>query len=288
MLISRAVKQSLSRRWTKACALSTDKLPVHVNQIREHSFYQGSLPKVKVFHRGNPRAFNNTPIVYNEENEDALPPLSELIQQELEAEENLKTSEMPNDLSGLHDNDIDPHWRLEDKQDSSQIRLFRREPTKNNSKVILSFHCQDTIPQDSSLLDGFMTEDGQEENVDEDSNKGEEDSDPIRFTVTVAREGKSLLFSCISEEATVNIESIMIKEGEEVHGIDYTDASNSHLYQGPQFEELEQDLQDGFHDFLKDDCGVGEDIAAFVSMYADYKEQTMYMNWLKGTLSMVN
>ena len=221
--------------------------------------------------------------------------LIEVLNQEItEEEENLQTTNMPDELETLLNEDIEPYWRLVDNPDSCNIRLFRKQnvggESDYNGKIIISFHCQDTIPQETSMLDGILpqqdyngTTEGDEE---EDS---EEDSDPLRFTVTVARAGKSLVFSCLSDQAMVTIESIMMVNGEDQ--FDVNDASSAskyqNNYQGPEFAELVQELQDELNSFLKVDCGVDENMAAFISMYADYKEQNMYVNWLKGVLSVV-
>jgi hypothetical protein len=46
-------------------------------------------------------------------------------------------------------------------------------------------------------------------------------------------------------------------------------------------------MQDAFNEFLHTDCGVTSDVATFIAMYADYKEQTQYTRWLKLTQSII-
>ena len=53
------------------------------------------------------------------------------------------------------------------------------------------------------------------------------------------------------------------------------------LYQGPDFTELAEDLQDAFHTYLEEEVGVNKDVAAFISMYTDYKEQCQYVQFLE-------
>jgi len=59
------------------------------------------------------------------------------------------------------------------------------------------------------------------------------------------------------------------------------------IFQGPIFRELAEDLQDSFVSYVQEECGVTTDVAAFISMYADYKEQLQYINWLKAVHSLV-
>lgn len=273
MLALRSTKRSLPLRWVQGLSNRFQSASLQSNQQEQF----GALKNETKFVR-NERLFTTSRILSTSSNTSSA--LAQILSDEIQSEEDLQTAKMPEDLTDLLQNDIEPHWRLVDNPDSCNIRLFRKT-TGSNGKVIISFHCQDTIPAETSLLDGMLPEDGDHGDEDED----EEDSDPIRFTVTVTRSGQSLLFSCLSEQATVTIESIMTKNGEFTENeLSFTDKN---LYQGPRFEELEQELQDSFHDYLKEDCGVDENMAAFISMYADYKEQTMYVNWLKNVSSMV-
>ena len=41
-----------------------------------------------------------------------------------------------------------------------------------------------------------------------------------------------------------------------------------------------EDLQQAFHQYLAQDIGVNEDVAAFVSMHADHREQANYVTFL--------
>lgn len=41
------------------------------------------------------------------------------------------------------------------------------------------------------------------------------------------------------------------------------------------------EVQDAFHAYVQTECGIDTDVAAFISMYADYKEQMQYVRWMK-------
>ncbi|KAI8612342.1 mitochondrial glycoprotein [Chytriomyces sp. MP71] len=51
-------------------------------------------------------------------------------------------------------------------------------------------------------------------------------------------------------------------------------------YGGPVFQDLDEALQDQFHDFLRE-RGFDEALAEFVPQYIDFKEQGEYVEWLK-------
>ena len=57
--------------------------------------------------------------------------------------------------------------------------------------------------------------------------------------------------------------------------------------QGPEFTELEEDFQDSLVAYVREECGIDEDVAAFISMYADFKEQNSYVNWMKQVKSIL-
>mgnify|MGYP000521515044 CR=1 FL=1 len=59
------------------------------------------------------------------------------------------------------------------------------------------------------------------------------------------------------------------------------------FYAGRTLEELEENLQQSWNDFVVNECGLNEDFVAFVSMCADYKEQIEYIDWLKGIDSLL-
>ena len=62
-----------------------------------------------------------------------------------------------------------------------------------------------------------------------------------------------------------------------------TDAS-----QGPEFTELAEDLQESFQNYVVAECGVDEDVTAFISMYCDYREQEEYVSWMKTAIDILD
>ncbi|KAJ7185285.1 mitochondrial glycoprotein [Mycena filopes] len=58
------------------------------------------------------------------------------------------------------------------------------------------------------------------------------------------------------------------------------------IYTGPPFEMLDLDVQKHFESFLHE-RDINEELATFVPLYARWKEQREYMEWLKGIESFV-
>jgi len=161
-------------------------------------------------------------------------------------------------------------------EDGSAIRLIRKDTTAG--KVSIVFHCQDTVDDDEEEVDY------EEEEEDEE----EESSVPNRFSVTLSKRGNTMVISCLSKDGKAVVESVAVTNEDAdtvvANGID------DQLYQGPEYSELSESVQDAFENFVREDvgCGVNDDVAAFISMYADYREQCEYVRWLKSVKSMVN
>jgi hypothetical protein len=58
--------------------------------------------------------------------------------------------------------------------------------------------------------------------------------------------------------------------------------------QGPEFEELAEDLQASFENYVKEECGVDDDVTAFISMYCDYREQEEYVSFMKTAVEILD
>lgn len=183
--------------------------------------------------------------------------LSDILARELEEEDETGSS-MPEDLVELKET-ISKYWTIADDEDSGTVKLFRKEGPE---KVTVVFHCQDSL--DESLLD----------------DPEEEASPEVRFTLTVTKAGKTMVLNCVSIDASAVVESV-VTTNEDIEIIHDTGKVDDKLYQGPQFDELAEDLQDAFTEYVKEECGITSDVAAFISMFADFKEQQEYIRWLK-------
>ncbi|CAM9579539.1 unnamed protein product [Ectocarpus fasciculatus] len=186
---------------------------------------------------------------------------------------------------------------VKDEPGLSLVRLFG--PGVGDEKVTVEFDCdvegdgddgwEDDLEDDSdlSLESGEQQQpqgkggEGQDDEGDEDDMMGPGKTPlhppPLpsfatgyRFTATITKGAKKMV---LSGSATDTIA---------VHGIRINPASvewDSSLYRGPDFNELDPDLQDALHEYLKE-RNIDDDLAAFICMYADQKEQNEYTNWL--------
>jgi complement component 1 Q subcomponent-binding protein len=194
--------------------------------------------------------------------------LVDILAREEQEEVDSGNTEMPEELADLKSR-LESDWRIVD--DGANTQLFL-----NDKKVQISFHCQDTVEEEVAYED--------DEEVDDD----DEPMAPVRFTVTLSKAGKTLVISCLSEFGIAKIDSVVSTTS----APDVVHANQGVLekteYQGPDFLELAEDLQDAFAVFLEDECNVNSDVATFVAMYTDYKEQMQYAQFLKDAQSIIS
>lgn len=199
--------------------------------------------------------------------------LSSLLQREFIEETETNPIEIPEELSKLKQS-LSSKWTIVDgsatDSDGATVKMFRKEPTSNGSKVMLKFHCQDTVQDEQGLLDGMGIEQDEEE---------EEMSAPLNFELHVSRAGKTMKLACVSEDAQAIVEGVTIVPSDDASASGSADEDD--LYRGPILEDLPEDVRDEFDMYVKEECGVDEDVAAFAAMYADYREQAEYVRWLK-------
>lgn len=181
--------------------------------------------------------------------------------------------QMPQDLLDLRET-IQESWKI--VENGASTTLYKIDSGIN--KIQVNFHCQDT-------LEVVEEEEYDDDNEDED----EEPAAPVRFSVTVTKAGKSLNFLCFSEYGEVKIEGVSTKTSVTAEFAHENPGSLPKIeYQGPDFNELAEDLQEAFAEYLDEECGVNGDIAAFVAMSADHREEINYVDFLKQAQSILS
>lgn len=190
--------------------------------------------------------------------------LSDLLAREVEEEQELAV--MPPELENLTE-EIKAYWRIVDDDTEGTVKLFRK-----SGSVAIQFHCQESLPD--------MPGEGDEEEEEE-----EELSPPVRFTVTTSKAGKTLVMWCLSEQGEASVEGLAVSTAD-ADAI-FSNGINASSYQGPEFSELPEDVKDAFTDFLRTDCGVNSDVAAFIAMQADSKEQSQYVRFLNQVQAII-
>jgi len=195
---------------------------------------------------------------------DARSDLMNTLEREIEEEETNNTYDMPEELIELKSL-VEKKWRIQEVSGST-FRLYGKEPGHQGSKVMIEFHCQDTVENNDSF--------GDEDNSEE----VEEDSAGLRFKVVFNRSGKRLIFFCTSEHAEFKLNNVMFSN---------EDGIEEEAYRGPALSELDEELYECLAVFLRDDCGINENVAAFIAMYSDFCEQREYTNWLNSIKSII-
>lgn len=186
--------------------------------------------------------------------------LMDLLARELQEEQ--ENAVMPPELEQLMD-EIKTEWRIVDDESEGTVKLF-----SNSGKVSIHFHCQESLP------------------VEENYEDEEEASAPVRFTVTSSKAGKTLVMWCLSEGGVAVVEGLAVSNADDADKI-FADGIPSSAYQGPEYTELPEDVQLAFTDLLQTDLGVNSDVAVFIAMFADYKEQNQYVKFLTQVQSII-
>ncbi|GLC69679.1 hypothetical protein PLESTF_000863800 [Pleodorina starrii] len=112
-----------------------------------------------------------------------------------------------------------------------------------------------------------------------DEGDDEEGITTVAFNVSVAKEGKVLLFECESDGSSVVINHVSLEPKEGL-------ASES-MYSGPVFDELDDSLQRHFATFLEE-RGVTSELGEYLRFLIYDKEQREYQSWLDSVEKFVS
>ncbi len=241
------IAQALLRR---GFPLAAKQAAFHPATLRASSLLRCNIPSIA---SAPPRFFSSQALV-------------DILAREEKEEKDTGNLQMPSDLADLKSS-LEKTWKI--VEDGATTNLFMKD-----KKVQISFHCQDTVEEDM---------------FDEEEN--EEESEPlnsVQFCVTVSKAGKTLVVNCLSEYGEARIESVMTSAStpDAVHA-NQGNLPEKSQYQGPEFSELAEDLQEAFAVYLEGECGVNSDVASFVAMYSDYREQSQYAQFLKDVQSII-
>jgi len=140
------------------------------------------------------------------------------------------------------------------------------------------------INQVESLPDDFE----EEETEDSEKEVGEE-SLPVHASVTIEKPSKGALsIDITAQDGTFMVNNVFYYKDSKLANDRSADADGLRqaLYLGPEFEDLDEDLQVLFERYLEE-RGINTALALFISYYAEYKEQKEYENWLSGVKDFV-
>ncbi|CAK4082351.1 unnamed protein product [Aphanomyces euteiches] len=157
-------------------------------------------------------------------------------------------------------------------------------------KVLANFKIQDTPGKMDVILTGkykqevidvrFNIQDvadvaDQEYDEEDEDEEGEYDDDVlpcIRFTARISKQNEALVFDCVAS-SVLTVEGVLHTEN--------MDELNESDYEGPRFGDLEEDVQEAFADYLNE-RHINDDLANFITQFADLKEQKEYVTFLEG------
>lgn len=195
--------------------------------------------------------------------------LVSILNREIESEEEANNDVMPEELAEIKAT-IESDWRVVEQQEGNMTgKFFYKETGVGRTKISVELFCQEREDEDVGA-------DDDEEDFSDELAAG------VRFDAIVTKAGRALVFNCYSVGTEARVDGVKIKS---VDGLDTKDDTD--IYEGPILEELEEDLQRALQEFVVRECGLDDNFVAFLSMYADYREQVEYMNWLKNVRSFV-
>jgi len=213
----------------------------------------------------------------NFSSEEEIPLLSKVIERELNDEDEVGNCQMPEHLSELHA-DISRFWSItidNSSNFSATVKLIQKRSMIGGGKVSLLFHCQDTIDYDDAIYDSDDNHNGNNSN-------DQEGSASVRFDIYIFRNCKTMKITCSAHDSEVSVESVLVFNGNLT-----VDDDDKNQYRGPNLDELPEDMQEGLLNYVTETCGVDRNVAAFISMFADFQEQKEYIKWLKDVKTII-
>ena len=159
--------------------------------------------------------------------------------------------------------------------DSVDIKLM-----KNVGDKVVEIRFQATEP----TMDEDEEKSGEEKEEEHKEGKaGEEDQanlkSSVEFSVIVKnKDGAGVVIDCSSQETELAIFHVAYSKNVEEFLKGSMDKLSS-SYLGPNFEQLDEKIQQSFVEYLES-MGITDKLLAYIECIAVDKEQKMYMNWL--------
>ncbi|KAI8379780.1 mitochondrial glycoprotein [Radiomyces spectabilis] len=207
--------------------------------------------------------------------------LAHKLNEELQYEKSTEEAEQPEFIKEFLQNNS---FQLEDKLGQDEVSLIR---TFGNEKIRVLFSISDI--NNAAADDGFLPE---EDMVEEGAEADEEEvaSFPVRVSVTIEKDGKgAVTVDTVAQDGEIAIESVMFYKDGKVATEQSAEADwqRRGLYIGPQFAELDENLQNLFERYLEE-RGINAALASFLPDYIEYKEQKEYVQWLQNVKDFVS
>ena len=120
---------------------------------------------------------------------------------------------------------------------------------------------------------------------EEESQQEQGDQEPgsmTDFQVLIQKEGQisGFMVDAVVIDGQININHVHVADNvQEFHAKYLSGKVNADVYDGPDFQSLDENLQVSFVDFISE-LGVTEEAAAFIEVTSLDKDQSLYMGWL--------
>ncbi|KAJ3201679.1 Mitochondrial acidic protein mam33 [Entophlyctis luteolus] len=200
--------------------------------------------------------------------------LANQLEQELSFEKENVSAGIPSFISDFTNQGV---FKIEDKVGDKEVTLVRNFGNEKISAIFSTDAVADKSEFDETEND---SENEQIFSVNAtiviEKRAGSTDNGALELNTTI-QDGAFYIDSVRFNRSS----SLMVDQSAEA------DWQRSGRYGGPVFQDLDENLQNLFHDFLKE-RGFDENLAEFIPQYIDYKEQNEYMEWLKNVATWVS
>ncbi|XP_013641693.2 uncharacterized protein At2g39795, mitochondrial [Brassica napus] len=99
----------------------------------------------------------------------------------------------------------------------------------------------------------------------------------ITFVVNISKDGQTLEIMCSAWPDTIQISKFFVRKSSK---------NSPNAYVGPEFDEMEDELQDSVYQFLEE-RGISDDLAVFLHQYMKNKDKAEYIRWMETVKSYV-
>ncbi|KAL6721226.1 Mitochondrial acidic protein mam33 [Lecanora helva] len=126
--------------------------------------------------------------------------------------------------------------------------------------------------------------------ADNEDGENAEPSFPARVNVVIEKKGQgSMQVETTAQDGEIVIDNVYYYKEGGLADAKTAEAAwkRKHLYEGPPFGNLDEDLQVLLERYL-DERGVNTALALWVPEYIDFKEQREYLNWLSNVKAFVD
>ena len=172
-------------------------------------------------------------------------------------------------------------FELHETKGDAEVTLTRKFGDNDAEEVTVTFIAQEDPYEEDDFDDEDFdidaeAEDGTTEDDDVDGLNDDEDAITISFNVVVSKtDGSAYLdFDCLTDGEIIEIRHVGFEAFDEENPVIGT------TYSGPNFEDLEESVQDKFHDYLEE-RGINADLANYIIEAHLDKEQREYTSWLE-------